>query len=299
MIWKETGVLKGSYMSYFNTSEFFRHYYLYMVSCGYFLCNHEYSVKKPGNRHPVFFFIIDGELTFDYEGEHFTAGKDEIVLVNGYKPHHYFCEQNCEFLFFHFDGKYVPDLIDALIADNGSARFRLSNAQEVYSNINEPITKLCYQERASDAYLSSIVYSTLCMIPKTGADSNLFIPSRVKLSPDMISYQVIEYIDQNIQETYSVQELADHVGLSRHYFMRLFKKETGYSPREYVSIAKINYAKLMLRTTTLSIAEIADFLGYSSSASFINAFRMRRGISPNQYRKMYASKYPNTGEKER
>ena len=132
------------------------------------------------------------------------------------------------------------------------------------------------------------------MLPETGADSSLFIPSRVKLSPDMVSYQVIEYIDQNIRETYSVQELADHVGLSRHYFMRLFKKETGYSPQEYVSSAKINYAKLMLRTTVLPVAEIADFLGYSSSASFINAFRMRRGISPNQYRKLYAGRRSGT-----
>ena len=77
--------------------------------------------------------------------------------------------------------------------------------------------------------------------------------------------------------------------------MRLFKKETGYSPEEYVSIAKINYAKLMLRTTVLPVSEIAEFLGYSSSASFINAFRKRRGIPPNQYRKMYAGKQPSSG----
>ena len=44
----------------------------------------------------------------------------------------------------------------------------------------------------------------------------------------------------------------------------------------------------------LPVAEIADFLGYSSSASFINAFRMRRGISPNQYRKLYAGRRSGT-----
>lgn len=290
MIWKETGVLKGSYMSYFNTSEVFREYFIYMVSCGYFLCDEEYSIKKAGSRHPIFFYIIEGALDFDYEGRAFTARANDVVILNGYKPHHYYCANRCEFLFFHFDGKTVPEMIDRLISDNGSPLFVLSNAHDIYSNINEPITKLCHQERASDAYLSSIVYSTLCMIPKEGADSNLFIPSRVKLTADMISYKVIEHIDHNIGQNFTVQELADHVGLSRHYFMHLFKKETGYSPQEYVSVAKINYAKLMLRTTALTIAEIADYLGYSSSASFINAFRMRRGISPNQYRKMYASK---------
>ena len=291
MIWKETGVQKGSYMSYFNVSDTFRHYFMYMVSCGYFLCDQDYCIKKAGSRHPIFFYIIDGELNFDYEEHQFTAKADDVVLLNGNRPQHYECTSRCEFLFFHFDGNTVSELIDQLISANGTPCFRLKNAQEIYSNINEPITKLCHQERTSDAFLSSIVYSTLCMIPDTGRDSNLFIPSRVKLSSDMVSYKVIEYIDHNIGLNFSVHELADHVGLSRHYFMHLFKKETGYSPQEYVSFAKINYAKLMLRTTVLTIGEIADYLGYSSSASFINAFRMRRGIPPNQYRKMYAHKH--------
>ena len=290
LIWQETGVLKGSYMSYFNVSDLFRHYYIYMVSCGYFLCNEEYDIKKAGSRHPIFFYLVDGKLNFDYEGTQFSAHANDIVLLNGYRPHHYYCDNHCEFIFFHFDGMNAPELIDQLIAGNGSPLFRLQNAQDIYSNINEPITKLCHQERASDAMLSTIVYSTLCMIPSTGSDSNLFIPSRVKLTEDMVSYKIIEHIDHHIGENFTVDELAAHAGLSRHYFMHLFKKETGYSPQEYASVAKINYAKLMLRTTALTISEIADRLGYSSSASFINAFRLRRGVSPNQYRKMYASK---------
>lgn len=295
MIWKETGVLKGSYMSYFNTSEIFRQCFVYMVSCGYFICNKDYSVRKAGSRHPIFFYVIDGELNFKYEGGTFTAAADDIVLLNGYKPHHYFCDSHCEFLFFHFDGNTVPEMIDRLISDNGSPLFQLENARDIFGNINEPITKLCHQERASDAFLSSIVYTALCKIPRAKADSSLFIPSRLELTEDMVSYKVIEHIDRNISRNFSVQELADYVNLSCDYFKHLFKKETGYSPQEYVSIAKINYAKLMLRTTSLPVAEIADHLGYSSSASFINAFRLRRGVSPNQYRKLYSHKHKSNG----
>ena len=286
MIWKEKGVLKGSYLSYFNPSDIFQQCFVYMVSCGYFLCSHEYSVKKTGSRHPIFFYVLDGELCFDYEGISFTAKANEIVLLNGYKPHHYYCNTRCEFLFFHFDGKTVPEMIDRLVSDNAGPLFRLENAREIYADIYEPITKLCHQERASDAFLSSIVYSTLCRIPGTGGDSSLFLPAHVELTEDMVSYKAITFIDRHIGQNFTVQELADHVSLSRSYFLHLFRKETGYSPQEYISIAKINYAKLMLRTTALSINEIADYLGYSSSASFINAFRMRRGVSPNQYRKM-------------
>lgn len=292
MIWKETGVLKDSYMSYFNPSVLFREYFTYMVSCGSFHCDDRYSVKKDGSRHPIFFYITEGELNFAYEGQHFSAKQNEIVILNGYKPHHYFCQSSCEFLFFHFDGAQVPALIDRLISDNGSPLFRLESAREILEKINEPITRLCHQERASDAMLSSIVYSVLCMIPVSGTSSNLYIPSRMQISPDMMSYRVIEYVDQHIDRNYTIQELADYAGLSRYYFMRRFRQETGYTPQEYIAVAKINYSKLMLRTTALTVSEISERLGYSSPASFINAFRARRGIPPNQYRKLYARKQP-------
>ena len=50
-------------------------------------------------------------------------------------------------------------------------------------------------------------------------------------------------------------------------------------------MTKINYAKNILKTTENSITEIADLLGYSSDASFINAFKKRAGISPARFRR--------------
>ena len=290
MIWKEKGVKKGSYMCFFRPSDIFREIYCYMVSCGYFLCDGEYSVKKSETRPPIFFYIVDGSLQVEYEKKKFIARANDVVLLNCRRPHHYYCTDQCEFLFFHFDGAGMPAMVDRLTELNGGPVFTPPNARDIYDNISGPIMKLCYQEEATDAFLSSVVYSTLCMIPKGGAVSKRFIPSRRELPADTVSRRVIEYIDQHVDRNFTLQELADYVNLSRHYFARLFKKETGYSPLEYVSIAKINCAKMILRTTSLTVAEIADDLGYSSSASFINAFRARRGISPNRYRSLNAKR---------
>ena len=139
--------------------------------------------------------------------------------------------------------------------------------------------KLCYQEQASDAFLSSVVYSTLCLIQS----SNDTLPASISPYSDMAA-KTIEYIKNHIEQHFTLQQLADYAHLSPYYFSHIFKKETGYSPLEFVSITKIDYAKLILRTTSVSVSEIAEFLGYSSSASFINAFKARRGISPKKYR---------------
>ena len=281
MIWKETGVNKGSYMCFFNPPSSFKAFYYYMVSCGYFLCNESYEVRNDGNRPPLFFYIITGELKLDYQGKHYCAGSNDIVLLNCYRPQSYYCTSDCEFLFFHFDGNTAPELADHLIDTNGGPIFHLNNASTVYERINKPVMNLCYQEQVSDAALSSLVYSTLCLIQE-----NSLLSSAFRSYSDPVT-KVINYIDKNINQHFTLKELSSYVNLSPYHFSRIFKKETGYSPLEYVSVTKINFAKLALRTSDIAISELAISLGYSSSSSFINAFKAQRGVSPNRYRNEY------------
>jgi AraC-like DNA-binding protein len=96
--------------------------------------------------------------------------------------------------------------------------------------------------------------------------------------------EIITYIKNNIGESFTLDTLAGRVNLSKFYFSHLFKEETGLSPMEFISKTRINLAKIILKTTRGTISEIAINLGYSSSASFINAFTARTGISPGKFR---------------
>ena len=282
MLWKEKGVSAGSYMCFFDPPEPFRENFYYMVSCGFFHCKDGYRIQNDGSRPPLFFYIISGNLHLEYEDEHRIAEAGDIILINCYRKHCYYCDSETEFLFFHYNGKDAPKLTDHLIEQNLSPVFKLENRMDIYHNINEPIMKLCYQEFVTDDVLSSLVYSTLCMVQAGELHTADSVAAQGSLS---IAEQAVEYIKSHIHQNMTLQEIADVVGLSPYYFSRLFKKEIGYAPIEYVSMMKINYAKLMLRTTTVSIAEIAESLGYSSESSFINAFKLRRGLSPHKYRK--------------
>jgi AraC-like DNA-binding protein len=96
----------------------------------------------------------------------------------------------------------------------------------------------------------------------------------------------ILYIENNYNAKITIEDLAQQVLLSPYYFSRIFKKETGYSPYEYIIIYRINVAKKLLRETDLTIKEIAYMTGFHSESHFVTTFRQHAEYTPLQFRKM-------------
>ena len=74
-------------------------------------------------------------------------------------------------------------------------------------------------------------------------------------------------------ENITVDDIAAALGLSRSYFSKLVKKMTQKSPQEYLLAYRINKSCALLRTTELSIGEIALLVGYSNQFHFSRAFK--------------------------
>ena len=94
----------------------------------------------------------------------------------------------------------------------------------------------------------------------------------------------IAYINEHITQDLTLDHLAAQATLSPFYFSRLFKKETGFSPHNYIITTRINNAKYLLRTSDASVKTICFETGFTSESSFCTAFRRETGLSPSQYR---------------
>lgn len=97
-------------------------------------------------------------------------------------------------------------------------------------------------------------------------------------------HKVINLLEQNYNRTYSVDELADSVSLSKHYFQNLFKKTYGVSPIEYLTNVRIKHAKFMLSHYHYTSSEIAYNTGFNSPYYFSRVFKLHTGLSPREYR---------------
>jgi transcriptional regulator GlxA family with amidase domain len=96
-----------------------------------------------------------------------------------------------------------------------------------------------------------------------------------------------EFIEENVGEKISVEDLATNSALSRRNFIRRFKKATSNTPLEYIQRVKIEFAKKALESSTNSISETMYQVGYNDEKAFRNLFRKVTGLTPLDYRRKY------------
>ncbi|MGI6077097.1 MAG: helix-turn-helix transcriptional regulator [Fastidiosipilaceae bacterium] len=98
--------------------------------------------------------------------------------------------------------------------------------------------------------------------------------------------RAIYYINNHYSTPISLTEVADFVDLSPSYFSALFKKETGKSFSEYLTLCGMNKAKKLLTETMQPIGMISDSVGYSDAKYFSKVFTKYFNMSPQRYRKI-------------
>jgi transcriptional regulator GlxA family with amidase domain len=96
-----------------------------------------------------------------------------------------------------------------------------------------------------------------------------------------------EFIEQNVTERISVEELSSRFAIGRRHFVRRFKKATNNTPVEYIQRVKIEAAKKKLETSNMNVNEVMYEVGYNGVKAFRAVFKKLTGLSPADYRSRY------------
>ncbi|MNY65272.1 HTH-type transcriptional activator RhaS [compost metagenome] len=93
-----------------------------------------------------------------------------------------------------------------------------------------------------------------------------------------------DFFDLHYTEHIRVEDAAAHFGYHRSHVYAAFLKAYGVSPQRYLAGKRIEKGAELLKTTSLSVTEIAYSLGYSELYAFTRAFTTYMGVSPRTYR---------------
>jgi AraC family transcriptional regulator len=98
--------------------------------------------------------------------------------------------------------------------------------------------------------------------------------------------QVLEYIQTSLDQDLSLKALAKVIGISKYYFIDLFKQSMGMTPHQYVMQQRIERAKQLLRNRALAITEVTFACGFANQSHFTRLFRKQTGVTPKAYREL-------------
>lgn len=99
---------------------------------------------------------------------------------------------------------------------------------------------------------------------------------------------VVVYIRQHLNETITVQQLANLACMSKPHFFRSFKQELGVSPLDFVLQERIAHAKKLMKDPMLSISEAAYQSGFNNLTHFSLQFKKQESITPTEFRRQRA-----------
>lgn len=110
--------------------------------------------------------------------------------------------------------------------------------------------------------------------------------SKIEMEDNRIAKTVL-YIRKHLNEAIELEKLAEISCLSKDHFIRLFKKELGTTPLQYINQKKIEKAQLLLITEELVVKEIAFQLAFDDYSYFNRLFKKTTGVTPQEYRRLY------------
>lgn len=107
----------------------------------------------------------------------------------------------------------------------------------------------------------------------------------INIKEDLLSNQIIEYIDEHALEKFSVKDLCNYLNFSRTQVYNIFKKTNKIGVMEYVRNIRLKKSIDLLKDGSYSIKEIAYMTGFNDSNHFIKTFKSKYGCSPKKYQK--------------
>lgn len=241
------------------------------------------NFKRHFHEEFCFGVISSGQLDFNYRGKKLSASKGIINLCNPGEVHDGFTKEGWSYKMFYVNPKLMAEIssgIEGTINDIPFFKEGIIKDDLLSENIYK-LHNILFCENSLLIEKEQMFIEIVSMFIKKHADS--FIPfEKLYSSSDNIK-KSIEYINDNLEYDLSLSTLASISNFSLYYFIRVFKKEIGLTPKEYILQEKIKKAKsLILRNITLS--EVALKCGFYDQSHMLKYFKSYTGFNPSIYK---------------
>ena len=211
------------------------------------------------------YYILKGDVTYESADTRKTMKPGYLYVLPSTAPYHVWrsLEQDfaCTYLHVDFSQYRVNSLIELPVEEDTCLAALIHTVEKA---IREERIELL--EQLAEGFTSFL----------KGAEGFVQNSQMMNL--------VHQHILRHISEELTIENISELFNYHPNYFIRLFRRETGYTPYQYIVQQRMQYAVIQLNKG-LPNEEVCYACGYTDSSTFTRAFRKYYGVAPQKYRK--------------
>lgn len=245
------------------------------VNLGWHQCNDLYHISRPQGGAHLLLWTVGGEGAMEIGNTRYTLRPGSIAFIPKHLPCRYYTPKNGEWEFYwmHPMGAHA----DLLLSQTFPTYVSQMDAAFPYARRMEELLTLCAKGYGENLFLISAKISEIlhhAVFDLCYTSTTIPLAERAKM-----------YIEQRFFQNLTIEEIASELFISPTHLIRVFKKELGCTPHQYLLKYRLETACHLLKISMLDVQEIAQSIGFASTSLFITHFREKYGVTPMQYRK--------------
>lgn len=238
--------------------------------------------------------LLDGRVDYALESVVYPLRPWDVLLVRHHTIHKALIDKSAPYerVILYLDRRYfdrlMPEarLFDCFDRADEQGQYLLSPDEAQRAQLREVLAGVERSLNAPDfgaqAMCDTYIVQFLVLLGRLSFNADA--AQRGEAHFDEKISATLSYINENLSEELSVDELAARVHVSRYHFMRLFKAQTGSSVHAYVRQRRLMHAAHLIREG-MSAARAAEESGFSDYSAFHRAFVALFGVSPGKLKK--------------
>lgn len=260
---------------------------LFISRMGYYpKALHHYYQRPNGISQAILLYCTDGQGWIDLDGNVMQVHPGEIFILPTDVPHSYGADQKNPWSIYwmHLAGGHCAAAAAAVMERDGdpvrAVQVGFSDERNaLFTHIARTLLKGYSASNLLQANLALPHYLSSFIAPEHFGSQKL---SASAASPTEMA---ILYMQENLSNSLTLDNIARSVNLSVSFFSRKFKKDTGYAPIEYFNYLRIQKACQLLHFSSWRVNEVASAIGIDDPFYFSRLFKQQMGLSPAHYQK--------------
>lgn len=247
------------------------------LQCGWENCEHGHSFGPASRDHYLIHYIISGSGVFQRNGQSYSLSKGGMFLIRPYELTYYKADNNepWEYIWIGFSGSLVLGLLESSGFSDNICTLCIPSLRNTFLSMKEAINL----QHSSEIFLCSKIYELFSNLHEE------FNPTIKGSTGSLYSKRAKDYIMANYANHISVESIANMLGIDRRYLCRVFYKNIGDTPQNFLVNYRLEKATILLAKHDYSVSEAARSTGYDDIYNFSKMFKKKYGVPPSRYSK--------------